>query len=156
MSLPFDPLSALESAFDLGKTAVERIWPDPIKRAEEFRKLEELKQKGDLVALNAEVQLIVGQIAINKEEAKHPSLFVAGWRPAVGWIGVVALGYQFVLYQFLMWIWSCLEASGSIPVGVSPPPVMDTSALLTMITGMLGLRSWEKHKGVDTSKVGSK
>ena len=153
MSLPFDPLAALESAFDLGKTAIERIWPDPIKRAEELRKLEEIKQKGDLEVLNSEVKLLLGQIQINIKEAENPSLFVSGWRPAVGWLGVAALGYQFVLYQFLMWIWSYLSVTGKIPMGAEPPPVMDVNALLTMITGMLGLRSWEKGKGVNTTRV---
>ena len=153
MALPFDPLSAIESAFDLGKTAIERIWPDPIKRAEELRKLEEIKQKGDLEVLNSEVKLLLGQIEINIKEAENPSLFVSGWRPAIGWLGVVAIGYYYILYQFLVWIWSYLAATGKIPVGVKLPPAMDVTALLTIVTGMLGLRSWEKGKGVNTTRV---
>ena len=61
--MSFDPLSA---AFDLGKTAIEKIWPDPRKRAAELRKLEELRQNGDLAHLNAHVQLMVGQLEVNR------------------------------------------------------------------------------------------
>ena len=31
-------------------------------------------------------ELAKGQIEVNKTEAAHKSLFVAGWRPAIGWI----------------------------------------------------------------------
>lgn len=40
---------------------------------------------------------LMGQIEVNKEEAKHASIFVAGWRPFIGWVGGVGLGYTFVL-----------------------------------------------------------
>ena len=51
----------------------------------------------------AQVGLAKGQLEINKEEAKSGSIFIAGWRPAIGWIGVFAMAYQFVLYPFLVW-----------------------------------------------------
>ena len=73
--MSFDPLSAL---FDLGKSAIDKIWPDPIKRAEELRKLEEMKQRGDLAELNAQVQLLSGQLDINKIEAASNNVFVSG------------------------------------------------------------------------------
>ena len=148
--MSFDPISA---AFMLGKTAIEKIWPDPTKRAEEMRKLEELKQKGDLAQLNAHVQLMLAQINVNAQEAKHKSVFVAGWRPFIGWVGGIALAYQFVLYPLLLWAWSILEVNAVIPKGIVPPPVMDSGALWTIITGMLGIagmRSYDKGKG--TSK----
>ena len=72
--MSFDPLSAL---LDLGKSAIDKIWPDPIKRAEELRKLKEIEQKGDLAELNAYVSNLSGQLAINAAEAKHKSIFVA-------------------------------------------------------------------------------
>lgn len=152
--MSFDPLSA---AFELGKSAIERIWPDPIKRAEEMRKLEEMKQKGDLAKLNAHVQLMLGQLEINKAEAQHKSLFVAGWRPGVGWVGVVAFAYQFVLYPFLLWVWAIAEVLGKIPEGIEPPPVLDAGALFTIVTGMLGIgamRSHDKRHNVQTDRLG--
>ena len=151
--MSFDPLSA---AFELGKTAIEKIWPDPTKRAQEMRLLEELRQKGDLAELNAHVQLMLGQININVAEAQHKSIFVAGWRPAVGWICGAALAWQFVLYPMLMWGWKTAEAFGKIPAGVEPPPILDTGALFTLLLGLLGIgtmRSVDKRNRVQTDSI---
>ncbi|WP_444930464.1 3TM-type holin [Microbulbifer sp. SSSA002] len=151
--MSFDPLTALLQA---GKMAIERIWPDPAKRAEEVRKLEELKQKGSLAELNVQVQLLLGQLEINKVEAQHKSLFVAGWRPWIGWVGGLALAYQFVLYPLLCWCWAIYSAKGLIPLEMTPPPVLETGALFSMITAMLGIgamRSYDKARGTQTHKV---
>ena len=81
----------------------------------------------------------------NIAEAHHRSLFVAGWRPAIGWIGAIGLGYNFIIYPFILWanaIWGFVE---------TPPPMIDSNELWTIITGMLGLgayRSFEKFKGL--------
>lgn len=154
--MAFDPLTA---AFDLGKMALERLFPDPTKRAEEMRKLEELRQAGDIAQLNAHVQLMLGQIEINKAEAQHKSIFVAGWRPFIGWVGGFALAWQFVVYPMLMWVWKSLEALGKIPAGLEPPPILETGALFAMITGMLGIgtmRSFDKRNGTQTDSIRSK
>ncbi len=71
-----------------------------------------------------EAQLIAGQQQTNAAEAQHRSLFVAGWRPAIGWIGAVSLGYQFVLYPLLIWAWAWMQAQGWIPRELTPPPVL--------------------------------
>lgn len=152
--MAFDPLSA---AFELGKTAIERIWPDPVRRAEELRKLEELKQKGDLAALNAHVKLMLAQLEVNKAEAQHKSLFVAGWRPGVGWVGVAALAWQFIVYPLLLWIWAYAQARGFVPGELAAPPVLDTTALMAMVSSMLGIgamRSYDKRNGVQTDSIG--
>lgn len=152
--MSFDPLSA---AFELGKSAIERIWPDPIRRAEEMRKLEEMKQKGDLAELNAHVQLMVAQLDVNKAEAQHKSIFVAGWRPFIGWCGGAAMAYQFILYPLMLWVWTIAKASGKIPAEIDPPPIIDTGALFAIVTGMLGIgamRSHDKRHNVQTDKIG--
>ena len=151
--MSFDPLSA---ALGLGKIAVERLWPDPIQRATEMRKLEELYQKGDMAQLDAHVQLMLGQIEINKIEAGSKSLFVAGWRPAVGWAGVLALTYSGVVYPLLLWVWSILAATGHIPQDVEAPPFIAAGVLGTIVTGMLGIgtmRSVDKKNGAATDKL---
>ncbi len=92
----------------------------------------------------------------NIEEARHPSIFVAGWRPAIGWIGAICIGYQFILYPLLTWMWTLLQAWGKIPPGTNPPPVLKSDMLWTIITGMLGiagLRTYDKIKKVDTKKI---
>ena len=81
------------------------------------------------------------QIEVNKIEAAHKSLFVAGWRPAIGWICGLALLYSTIISPILG-IWFTV-------------PVVDTSLLTTVLMGMLGLgamRTFEKTKGVSREK----
>lgn len=112
--------------------------------------------------------LLQGQMAINAEEAKHTSIFVAGWRPCIGWIGAMAMAYQFILYPLLIWLWSLGQAQGWIPCYINPneavgactfttPPVFDSGPLFAIITGMLGIgsmRSFDKLNHTDTKQVG--
>ena len=82
-------------------------------------------------------ELAKGQLDVNKVEAAHKSLFVSGWRPAIGWICGLALLYSTILAPILG-IWFTV------------PPV-DSSLLTTVLMGMLGLgamRTVEKTKGV--------
>jgi hypothetical protein len=93
----------------------------------------------------------LAQIEVNKEEAKSSSLFVSGWRPAVGWIGAAALAYQFLLYPILGWAWKWLQAMNYVPAEMSPPPLLDAEQLWVMLSGILGIagmRTFEKQKGV--------
>lgn len=136
--MSFDPISA---ALELGTSVVNKIWPDPVKQAEEQRKLQELAQKGDLEALNAEVRLLVAQIELNKVEAVHKSLFVAAWRPFVGWVCGFGLLYNVILSPFLD-IWLTV-------------PRVESDLLYPVLLGMLGLggmRSYEKTKRVSREK----
>lgn len=110
----------------------------------------ELRRLG-LEGAKIEADLVRGQLEVNRAEAASSSLFVAGWRPAIGWIGAAALGYQFLLYPLLVWAWSLLQARGVVPGNLQPPPMLDTDALWVVLSGMLGiagLRSVEKVKGV--------
>tara|TARA_R110002072_G_scaffold299100_1_gene473984 strand:+ start:474 stop:851 length:378 start_codon:yes stop_codon:yes gene_type:complete len=86
-------------------------------------------------------ELAKGQLAVNAVEAAHKSLFVAGWRPAIGWISGLALMYSTILAPILG-IWFTV------------PPV-DSSLLTTVLMGMLGLgamRTIEKTKSVAREK----
>jgi hypothetical protein len=144
-------MNPLDALFELGKTAIEKIWPDPSKRAEELFKLEKLKQDGDLAKLQAEVSLMLGQIEINKVEAQHPSVFVAGARPAVMWIGAFGLAYAAVLEPIARFMARVVfEYSGDFPV-------LDTTITMQVLFGILGLgayRTYEKTKEVQTDRTG--
>ena len=86
---------------------------------------------------------LMGQIEVNKEEAKHASIFVAGWRPFIGWTGGVGLAYSFVLAPFIEFV---ARANGYI----QEMPMPDAGALMTLVTAMLGvgaMRSYDKQKG---------
>ena len=93
----------------------------------------------------------LAQIEVNKSEAAHSSVFVAGWRPAIGWIGAAAMAYQFLLYPLMLWVWTYLQGMGWIPKELTPPPVLDADQLWVILSGILGIagmRSFEKSKGV--------
>lgn len=144
--MSFDPLSA---AFDLGKGIIDKIWPDPTKRAQEVRLLQELKQKGNLAELQAHVSLLQGQMAINTEEAKHKSVFVAGWRPAVGWVGAFSLAYVSIIEPLMRFIAVIVGYEGEFPV-------IDTTLNMQVLTGMLGiagLRSYDKKNKTQTDAL---
>ena len=85
--MSLDPISA---ALDLGTTLINKLFPDPAQAADAKLKLLELQQSGELAVMTA-------QTDINKEEAKNASLFVSGWRPAIGWVCALALFYQYLL-----------------------------------------------------------
>ena len=125
-----------------------KVLPDPAEAAEAKIRLAELVQRGELAFLDADVKVALGQMEINKEEAKSGSLFVAGWRPAVGWICAVALSYQFVVRPLLAWY--------SLIVTIPVPPELDVATLMTLLFGMLGMggmRMYEKGKGVARDKL---
>lgn len=117
---------------------VDRI-PDPA--AKERAAME---MQAELLKYAAEQS--VAQMEVNKVEAGHQSLFVAGWRPFIGWMGGVSLGYAFLAQPILSWFLAI--------VGVDTPlPMPDTEAMMALVTAMLGVtaaRSFDKWKG--TSK----
>ena len=93
----------------------------------------------------------LAQIEVNKVEAASSSVFVAGWRPAIGWIGAAALAYQFLAYPLFLWVWTYLQGTSWIPKDLSPPPVLKADELWVILSGILGIagmRSFEKTKGV--------
>ncbi len=151
-----DPIT-IGAVSSLAKGLISRIWPDPVQQAVELRKLAVIEQTGDLAELEAYTQGLTGQLDINKIEAAHPSIFVSGWRPFIGWVGGAALAYQFILYPMLIWVWAILKVKGVVPADLEPPPMLETGALFSIVTAMLGIgamRSHDKRHGVDTKGRG--
>lgn len=86
---------------------------------------------------------LMGQIEVNKVEAAHASLFVAGWRPFIGWTGGVGLAYSFVAAPFIEFVARAFGYTQEMPMP-------DSSQLLVLVTSMLGvgaMRSYDKQKG---------
>ena len=86
---------------------------------------------------------------MNKEQAKHPSIFVAGARPAIMWICAFGLGWQFVFQPVAVWV---LAVTGADIV----LPVIETEGLLSLTLALLGLggmRSFEKSKGIQRNNM---
>jgi len=83
------------------------------------------------------------QAVANIEGAKHRSVFVAGWRPAIGWVAALGLGYQFLVLPFAGLINAYLKLPAELPQ-------LQAEQLITLVLSLLGLggmRTFEKYKG---------
>jgi hypothetical protein len=86
----------------------------------------------------------IAQLEVNKQEAAHRSMFVAGWRPFVGWTCGLALFYTYVAQPIAMFV---MAQTGDLV----QLPHLDLSTMMPVLLGMLGLgglRTYEKFKGV--------
>lgn len=87
----------------------------------------------------------MAQLEVNKAEAGHRNIFVAGWRPFIGWTCGISLAWHFVLSPVVVFVTAW--------IGVETPnlPTFDMDSLMTVLLGMLGLgglRTFEKSKGL--------
>lgn len=127
----FDPFS---SGFDLVRTALDKFFPDADT---------ELKGKLEQATLeiNNAFQIQVEQIKTNQAEAQSEHWFAANWRPAIGWICAIALGYSSVLEPIMRFLAKvCFDYVGDFPI-------IDTNVTMQILFGMLGLgvmRSYDK------------
>ena len=116
---------------------LDRFFPNKEERAKAEREIE-----AKLTAHLASIDL--APLEVNKQEASHRSLLVAGWRPFVGWTCGLALFYTYLVQPMATFV---LAQTGHL---IQLPPV-DLSAMMPVLLGMLGLgglRSFEKYKGV--------
>jgi hypothetical protein len=133
MDIDIKPVTAV---LDLGGKLIDRLWPDPAQRDAAKLQLLQLHQSGEL-------QQMAGQVDINKIEAASSSVFVAGWRPFVGWTCGAGLAMQFVVGPTLTWAAALLGRQVAFPT-------LDMGTLLTLLFGLLGLgymRTQEKLSG---------
>ena len=118
-------------------TLVDRLIPD---------KAEAEKARLDMEAalVKAANEAAMAQVEVNKIEAAHSSVFVAGWRPAIGWVCAAALAWAFIVAPVATW--------GMAVFGVKETlPAIGTDNLFELVLAMLGLgglRTFEKMRGV--------
>ena len=89
-------------------------------------------------------ELAKAQIEVNKAEAQHRSLFVSGWRPAVGWTCCIGLASNYLFIPLANFALALADSAVKVPV-------LDLSTMMPVLMGMLGLgamRTVEKMKGV--------
>lgn len=94
--------------------------------------------------LSAAAEAMKSQTEINKIEAAHQSIFVAGWRPAIGWVGAIGLFWSYVGQPVAIWTVTTFGLGIAIPL-------IPTENLLELVLAMLGIggmRSWEKSRGL--------
>lgn len=134
-----DKLGASDKTVEGIKQTLSGMTPDQLLAAKK------LDIDFQMFCMDNGIKIQLAQIEVNKEEAKSTSIFVSGWRPAVGWIGAIGLGYAAVLDPLMRFI---AKVAFSYE-GVFPE--IDTWLTLQVLTGILGLgalRSREKEKGV--------
>jgi hypothetical protein len=130
---------------------VGKIAGDLITTDKEKMQLELEGRKLDLEQARIDQATDLAQVEVNKIEAGSSNLFVSGWRPAVGWVGVAGVAYQFLGYPLMQWIWAFGQGVDLIPKGLAPPPDLQTDQLMVLLSGLLGfggMRSFEKSRGV--------
>jgi len=124
--MALDPVTA---ALDVGGKLIDRLWPDPTERDRARLELLRMQQAGELA-----------QVAVNQAEAANPSVFVSGWRPAIGWVCAAACA----------WNWLGLPIARAVALYAGEPLALtpaDLSEMLPVLLGMLGLgglRTYEK------------
>lgn len=123
---------------------LDKVFPDPQAAADAKVKIMEMAQRGELAQLDAELRMATGQMEVNKVEAANQSLFVSGWRPAIGWVCGAAFAFKFIVGPSAV----VLMAMAGHPIEL---PEFDFSEMSTILLGMLGLgglRTLEKVKKV--------
>jgi len=137
------PLLALVPALlpALG-TLIDRLIPDKAE-AERAR----IDMEAALVA--SANQAAMAQVEVNKIEAAHASVFVSGWRPAIGWVCAASMALYYIPMALIgtgLWAWACVQAGVIVP-----RPEMGIVEIIGLVTSLLGmgtLRTTEKLNGV--------
>ena len=118
-------------------TLVDRLIPD---KAAAQRAKDEM----EAALVKASNEAALAQVEVNKIEAGHNSVFVAGWRPSIGWVCAAGLAWAFVAAPVASW--------GLVVFGIKAElPDIQTDYLLELVIAMLGmggLRTFEKMRGV--------
>ncbi len=114
--------------------AIDGIFTSDDERLSHAEVMERIKQRPELA-----------QLKVNAVEANHRSIFVAGWRPFIGWVCGFGIGYHYVLQPFL--IFGVAAWGGDLP----ELPKLDSGQLMALVGSLLGLgtmRSMDKAKRV--------
>ncbi len=118
-----------------GGKLIDKLIPDPQAKAQAQLELAKLQQSGELEILKSETSLAQGQLEVNKIEASSTNMFVAGWRPFIGWSCGLGFLYQVIIspigtvlcMNMLQW---------------APWPAIDSESLNTVLFGLLGLGAY--------------
>jgi hypothetical protein len=131
-------LSGIGEVATLATSIVDRLFPDKSQQEKDAA-------AAQIQILTLQAQAQQGQDDINKQEAASANLFVAGWRPFVGWICGIGFLVSF-LGPLISYVVALCGKTGIVF------PQLDTSILMTLLMGMLGLggmRTYEKVSGIN-------
>jgi hypothetical protein len=129
--------SLIPSLLPLVGDVLDRFFPDK-------EKAEQAKREIESQLTEHLVNIDLAQLEVNKAEAKSRNVFIAGWRPFIGWTCGLALCWTYILQPMAQFV---LAQTGHL----IDLPGLDMSTMMPVLLGMLGLgglRTWEKHKGL--------
>jgi len=127
----------INAILPLVSTVLDRVIPD--KNAKE-----KAKREIEKTLIDNATQISLAQAETNKIEAAHRSVWVAGWRPCLGWISALGFLFVFILQPLAQWVSALLGI-----VVVLPDFQTDILMELTFaMLGLAGLRTYEKQKGL--------
>jgi len=130
-------ITGIGSVADLASGIINKIWPDKTQAEKD-------QMAQALALLQGQISMNQGQLDINKVEAANPTLFVAGWRPFVGWVCGSACAWN--------WVGLPIAKFGAAAfhhvIDVTPADLTQMLPLLMGLLGMGALRTYEKTKGV--------
>lgn len=144
--------SAIPTVAEIAKTITERLVPDPIKRAEAEAAIANALAAREAAMLQAVQAQDTAQNQINLAEAQGNDRYSSRWRPTIGWIGALALGYQFLFAPLMTWTGGLVGTAFGFSFPV--PPMLVMSDLMPLVVALLGLtasRTVERISGVSTA-----
>lgn len=133
--MPFDPIT---EGIAFARSLVERIFPNAENKEQRAQEIAVMLSDRDL-------KRDLAQADINKVEAASTRIFIAGWRPFIGWVCGVNLAYVWIGRDLLMWL--IVLVGWTVPT----PPLVMQEHMFELLLGLLGLgtlRTIEKIKGV--------
>ncbi|MCP3867037.1 MAG: hypothetical protein GY703_02885 [Gammaproteobacteria bacterium] len=139
MASPLDVLNPINSVATIADSVTKGL--------DELFTSDEERERAKLLMMKELNQPHIIQAMTNMEEARHSSIFVAGWRPALGWLTVFLLAYAWVVRDLILIILLAMDEQG-IANGL---PQVNSEEMLTLVFALLGLgatRTYEKVKGV--------
>lgn len=136
----------LDDIIGAGLDIINKFIPDPAQKAQAAFQMAQLQQQTAFKELDAQIAEIQTQTDTNKVEAANTNMFVAGWRPYIGWICGTGLGWNYIGIGMVNFVSTAIGH----PVAVQPA---DLSEMMPLLMGMLGLgamRTYEKVNGVNS------
>jgi len=124
-------LTGRSEVADVVGGVIDRIWPN--------------KTEQERAELQAAMLVVQGQLSVNKVEAASSSVFVAGWRPFIGWVCGSACAWNWIGLPMAK---MALQLAGGPALNLEPADLTEMLPVLMGMLGLAGYRTFEKTKGV--------
>ncbi len=139
-------MMGLDDIIGAGLDIINKFIPDPAAKAQAAYQMAQLQQQTEFKELDVQIQQIQSQTDTNKAEAGNASMFVAGWRPYIGWICGTGLGWNYIGIGLVGFVSTCIGH----PIDIAKADLSEMMPLLMGMLGLGGMRTYEKVKGINS------